>query len=58
MQIHGLRPEFQPEAINEKLRATAQANKQADNPVRGHGDVVPPVQKSVQQSNRLLDIKG
>ena len=58
MQIHGLRPELQPEAVLEKAKAAAEANAKADKPVRGHDDVVPPVDKSAQvQSNRLLDIK-
>lgn len=58
MTIHGLRPEFQPEAINEKARESAVANAQADKPVRGHDDVVPPVKKDVINPHRLLDIKG
>ena len=59
MKIHGLRPELQPEAVLKKERAAAEANAKADRPVRGHDDVVPPVDKNSQlQSNRLLDIKG
>ena len=57
MEIHGIRPELQPEAINKKARESAEANKQADNPVRGHDDVVPPPAKEIQ-SNRLFDVRG
>ena len=56
MTIHGIRPELQPEAVIAKAREAAEANKQADNPVRGHDDVVPPVK--VEPSNRLLDIRA
>ena len=61
MQIHGLRPELQPEAVNEKARAAAEANAKADKPVRGHDDVVPPVDKVRQETtnpNQILDVKG
>ena len=57
MEIHGIRPELQPEAVNKKAREAAEANKNADKPVRGHDDVVPPPSKEIQ-SNRLLDVKG
>ena len=57
MTIHGLHPEFQPEAINEKAAEAAKANAQADRPVRGHDDVVPP-QKVEINTNRLFDVKG
>jgi len=55
MEIHGLRPEFQPEAMNKKAREAAQANERADRPVRGHDDVVPPAKTN---PHRLLDIRG
>jgi len=59
MTIHGLRPEFQPEAMNEKARLAKEANNQADRPVRGHDDVVPPLKPSeLVSSSKLLDIKG
>ena len=57
MQIHGIRPELQPEAVNKKAREAAEANAQADKPVRGHDDVVPPVEKSTAPT-RLFDVKG
>ena len=43
--------------INKKARESAEANKQADNPVRGHDDVVAPL-KEAQDPNRLLDVKA
>jgi len=58
MEIHGIRPELQPEAVNKKAREAAEANAQADRPVRGHDDVVPPVKTEATNPNRLLDIKG
>ena len=58
MEIHGIRPELQPEAVNKKARESAEANAQADRPVRGHDDVVPPVKVETTNPNRLLDIKG
>ena len=57
MKIHGLRPELQPEAVNKKARESAEANAQADRPVRGHDDVVPSVEKS-EAPARLFDVKG
>jgi len=58
MEIHVFRPEFQPEAVNKKVREAAEANERADRPVRGHDDVVPPVKTETIQTNRLLDIRG
>ena len=58
MQIHGLRPELQPEAVLKKVREAAEANAQADRPVRGHDDVIPPVKTEFINPHRLLDIKG
>ncbi|SFV66631.1 hypothetical protein MNB_SM-4-1223 [hydrothermal vent metagenome] len=58
MEIHGIRPELQPEAVLKKAREANEVNKQADNPVRGHDDVVPPVKKESIDPNRLLDVKG
>ena len=58
MEIHGLRPELQPEAILKKAREASAANAQADRPVRGHDDVVPPVKIETINAHRLLDIKG
>ncbi len=57
MKIHGLRAELQPEAVNKKAREANEANAQADRPVRGHDDVVPPVKKS-EAPARLFDVKG
>ena len=57
MEIHGIRPELQPEAVNKKAREAAEANAQADRPVRGHDDVVTPVKTETVNPNRLLDIK-
>jgi len=58
MKIHGIRPELQPEAVNKKAREAAEANVQADRPVRGHDDVVPPVKTDTINPHRLLDIRG
>jgi len=58
MEIHGLRPELQPEAVLKKARETSEANAQADRPVRGHDDVVPPVKTEAVNPHRLLDLKG
>jgi len=58
MEIHGIRPELQPEAVNKKAKEAAEANAQADRPVRGHDDVVPPVKNESVNPNRILDIKG
>lgn len=57
MTVHGLRPEFQPENINIKARSIQEANAQADKPVRGHDDVVPP-NREVPNISRLLDIRA
>jgi len=57
LTIHGLRPEFQAENVNNKARVAQEANVQADKPVRGHDDVVAP-NKEVAQSSRLLDIRA
>jgi len=58
MEIHGIRPELQPEAVNKKAREASEANAQADNPVRGHDDVVPPVKKETINPHRLFDARG
>jgi len=60
MPIHGLRPEFQPEAIIAKAKVAQEANAQADKPVRGHDEVAPPAkpEATVIASSSLLDIKG
>ena len=58
MEIHGLRAELQPEAVLKKVRESAEANAQAERPVRGHDDVLPPVKKEAVDPHRLLDIKG
>ena len=58
MQIHGLRPELQPEAVNKKVSEAAEANTKADKPVKGHDDIVSHVNKELYNSNRLLDVKG
>jgi len=58
MEIHGFRPEFQPEAVNKRAREAAIENERANNPVRGHDDVVPPVKTEAINTNRLLDIRG
>ena len=58
MTIHGLRPEFQPEAMMAKARLAQEANTQADRPVRGHDDVVPPLKESTQGVTRLLDTRA
>ena len=58
MEIHGLRAELQPEAVLKKARETSEANAQANRPVRGHDDVVPPVKAEELKPHRLLDVKG
>jgi len=58
MKIHGIRPELQPEVVNEKARLAQEANAKADKPVRGHENVEPPTKKTEEQSSRLLDVKG
>ena len=58
MEIHGLRPELQPEAVNKKARESSEVNERADNPVRGHEDVVPQVKKESINPHRLFDARG
>jgi len=58
MQIHGLRPELQPEAVNKKVREEAEANTRVDKTVNGQNNVVSSANKEPDNSNRLLDVKG